>query len=109
MLPAHHTKHVPVLDVRIGEHAFRLSQSDKGDTNGTALWLGGQLLSVYLLSLHATGKLERKQSADKGRLRAIELGSGIGLCGFVTPGLPNFRCILREHSYTQAHTGFYRC
>jgi hypothetical protein len=83
MLPAHTTKHIRDLDVRLGDRtSFRLKQSDAGDTNGTALWLGGQLLSLYFLHLHTTGKLKR--AAIKGRLRAIELGSGIGLCGFVS-------------------------
>jgi hypothetical protein len=80
MLPAHQTKHFSVLEARIGKYTFRLNQSAKGDTNGTALWLGGQLLSAHLLELHAIGKLIRKGDA---KASAIELGSGIGLCGFV--------------------------
>jgi hypothetical protein len=83
MLPAHYTKHVPELDVKIGGSTFRLNQSDKGDTNGTALWLGGQLLSVYLLSLHGAKRLSRAKGSNEQRMRVIELGSGIGLCGFV--------------------------
>jgi hypothetical protein len=83
MLPAHKTKHVRQLDVKIGSSTFKLNQSDAGDTNGTALWLGGQLLSAYLLHLHTTGKLHRSRSSVGSKPRAIEVGSGIGLCGCV--------------------------
>ncbi|KZT11232.1 uncharacterized protein LAESUDRAFT_642221, partial [Laetiporus sulphureus 93-53] len=55
---------------------------DDGSTNGTALWLGAQCLSMYLLDI-----LRAKPRADGQRRRAIELGSGIGLsaCSKCTP------------------------
>jgi hypothetical protein len=88
MLPAHETKHMPLLTVPdlssdsasghsgSEKRVFELHQRAQGDTNGTALWLGGQLLSAYLVHLHATKKLSRVSNA-------IELGAGIGLCGCV--------------------------
>lgn len=64
--PAHQTKHVPQLKIR----SLNLSQVDDGCLNGTALWLGGQVLIQYLDHHHATYK--------KHGNNAIELGSGIG-------------------------------
>ncbi|GBE82010.1 predicted protein [Sparassis crispa] len=57
VLPAHHTKHLPLLRYPFRHLFFDLAQSDNGATNGTALWL----------------------VAGQRRLRAIELGSGVGL------------------------------
>jgi hypothetical protein len=61
--PAHQTKSEKVLKYS----GYSLCQSDDGTTNGTTLWLGGQILSAYLPTL--------KTRPGK----AIELGSGIGL------------------------------
>ena len=61
--PAHHTKSEKTLRYS----GYSLRQSDDGVTNGTTLWLGGQILSAYLPTL--------KTRPGK----AIELGSGIGL------------------------------
>ena len=61
--PAHLTKSEKVLTYS----GYSLRQSDDGATNGTTLWLGGQILSAYLPTL--------KTRPGK----AIELGSGIGL------------------------------
>jgi predicted nicotinamide N-methyase len=98
MLPAHQTKHLPVLYARVGPHTFRLRQAANGDTNGSALWLGGQLLAAHLLELHATGKLARTH-------RAIELGAGIGLCGYVCVSVVVLIRVADAHRLTLATLG----
>ncbi|KZT67699.1 hypothetical protein DAEQUDRAFT_792362 [Daedalea quercina L-15889] len=71
--PAHRTKHLALLRYPFRNTVFDLTQSDNGLTNGTALWLGAQCLSLYLADA-------LKLKAPPGRrLQAIELGSGIGL------------------------------
>jgi len=72
-LPAHSTKHIALLRYPFHGCLFHLAQRDNGLTNGTALWLGAQCLSLYLADA-----LRRKASPGR-RLRALELGSGIGL------------------------------
>ncbi|KAF8894542.1 hypothetical protein BD779DRAFT_1501659 [Infundibulicybe gibba] len=52
LLPAHHTKHIPLLPYPFRELTFHLAQSDDGVSNGTALWLGAQCLSLYLIEAH---------------------------------------------------------
>ncbi|KAI6011626.1 hypothetical protein EDC04DRAFT_767418, partial [Pisolithus marmoratus] len=47
-LPAHQTKHLPTLTYPFICSTFHLAQSSDGTSNGTALWLGAQLLSAYL-------------------------------------------------------------
>ncbi|KAJ7685129.1 hypothetical protein DFH06DRAFT_1028514 [Mycena polygramma] len=69
LLPATHTKHSKVLSIPIQSSVFHLAQSDDGVSNGTALWLGAQCLSAYLTHSAVT----------RPGMRAIELGSGIGL------------------------------
>ena len=86
-LPAHETKHVPVLEYvfRPSNRTFLLNQVTDGRTNGTALWLGAQCLSYYLADVgRRLGNVNA--SANKtapvpasARPRAIELGAGIGL------------------------------
>ncbi|QRW26975.1 methyltransferase domain protein [Rhizoctonia solani] len=49
--PAHTTKHLPFLHIPFREHVFVLAQADDGVSNGTTLWLGGQLLAAYIASL----------------------------------------------------------
>ncbi|KAH9951914.1 hypothetical protein B0H21DRAFT_683990 [Amylocystis lapponica] len=71
--PAHHTKHIPLLQYPFRSSCFHLAQLDNGATNGSALWLGAQCLSLYLADT-----LKPKSLAGR-RPRAIELGSGIGL------------------------------
>ncbi|TFK42665.1 hypothetical protein BDQ12DRAFT_719518 [Crucibulum laeve] len=73
-LPAHQTKHIPVLSHPFGSHTFSLTQLNNGVSNGTALWLGGQCLSMYLADVH-----NKFKSKFQSPPRAIELGSGIGL------------------------------
>ncbi|THH06757.1 hypothetical protein EW145_g3875 [Phellinidium pouzarii] len=53
-LPAHQTKHLSTLVYPFFDTTLTLSQSDDGDSNGTALWLGAQCLSVFLASVLPT-------------------------------------------------------
>ncbi|KAF9652829.1 hypothetical protein BDM02DRAFT_3160237 [Thelephora ganbajun] len=69
--PAHQTKSEKILKYS----GYSLRQSDDGVTNGTTLWLGGQILSAYLPTL--------KTRPGK----AIELGSGIGLSALTLASL----------------------
>ena len=71
-LPAHQTKHLPTLTYPFNGCTFLLAQSSDGTSNGTALWLGAQLLSVYAAS-----------ALDARRPKAVELGSGVGLTACV--------------------------
>ncbi|KAH7923879.1 hypothetical protein BV22DRAFT_1167701 [Leucogyrophana mollusca] len=72
-LPAHHTKHLSALHYPFLSTSFTLAQRDDGLSNGTALWLGAQCLSLYLASLHT------RRPASLRTPRAVELGSGVGL------------------------------
>ncbi|KAF9792721.1 hypothetical protein BJ322DRAFT_996726 [Thelephora terrestris] len=69
--PAHETKSEKILKYS----GYSLRQSDDGTTNGTTLWLGGQILSAYLPTL--------KTRPGK----AIELGAGIGLSALTLASL----------------------
>ncbi|KAJ6547505.1 hypothetical protein B0H19DRAFT_1165998 [Mycena capillaripes] len=69
MLPASQTKHSKLLACPIASSVFKLGQADDGFSNGTTLWLGGQCLSAYLTH----------SAIVKPGMRAIDLGSGIGL------------------------------
>ncbi|KAI0673098.1 hypothetical protein C8Q78DRAFT_969837 [Trametes maxima] len=80
--PAHETKHIPILDYPFRALRFHLAQLDDGATNGSALWLGAQCLSLFLADNHKLNKPSLSThglSAPARRPRAIELGSGIGL------------------------------
>ncbi|KAF8610103.1 hypothetical protein BDV93DRAFT_483165 [Ceratobasidium sp. AG-I] len=78
MRPSHHTKHLPHLTVSTRTHTFHIAQADDGASNGTALWLSGQVLSAFLAALPAP------RSSPP---RAIELGSGVGLTALVLASL----------------------
>lgn len=94
--PAHHTKHLPVLAYPFNKVAFHLVQRDDGISNGTALWLGAQVLSVYL-SAEFKGKSRKTIETgtdnnalvlhDTARPKAVELGSGIGLTALALASL----------------------
>ena len=81
-LPAHKTKHISLLDYRFRHCTFRLAQLDDGNTNGTALWMGAQVLSAFL-SQHLDQKHRVKGVSHPRRPRVLELGSGIGLSAYV--------------------------
>ncbi len=87
-LPAHKTKHVAELQYTFMHSSFRLTQQDSGITNGTALWLGAQCLSVFLADIYGNKHRSRQLAAHR-RPRVIELGSGIGLSAYV---LQQFCC-----------------
>ncbi|KAG1877894.1 hypothetical protein DFJ58DRAFT_648214 [Suillus subalutaceus] len=94
--PAHHTKHLPVLAYPFNSVAFHLVQRDDGTSNGTALWLGAQVLSVYL-SAEFKGKSRKTIETgtdnnasvlcNTARPKAVELGSGIGLMALALASL----------------------
>lgn len=73
MIPAYDTKHLKSLEYP----PFVLAQSNDGHSNGTALWLGGQILSFYLPQ-HL-----KPPAPGQTRPRAVELGSGVGLTACV--------------------------
>ncbi|KAI5847101.1 hypothetical protein DFP73DRAFT_544201 [Morchella snyderi] len=78
-LPAHETKHEPLLHYPVlpTPLVLDLTQSDTTQTTtGSTLWLGAQVLAVYLLELYGTGS---KPLRNTKRLRAIDLGAGVGL------------------------------
>ncbi|TBU50909.1 hypothetical protein BD309DRAFT_995977 [Dichomitus squalens] len=80
--PAHETKHVPLLHYPFRSHIFHLLQLDNGATNGTGLWLGAQCLSLYLSDLLKNKSSTSTSGSSPGAkrpIRAIELGSGVGL------------------------------
>lgn len=77
-LPAHQTKHLPTLTYPFNGCTFLLAQSSDGISNGTALWLGAQLLAVY-----AASALNARRPGSEGRPKAVELGSGVGLTACV--------------------------
>ncbi|KAF8163224.1 hypothetical protein B0H34DRAFT_313990 [Crassisporium funariophilum] len=81
--PAHLTKHIPVLSYPFASSTFSLAQLSDGVSNGTALWLGGQCLAMYLAQMHNKYKPPNSQ----GLPRAIELGSGIGLTALALSSL----------------------
>ncbi|GLB35032.1 putative lysine methyltransferase [Lyophyllum shimeji] len=80
--PAHSTKHIPLLCYPFASSTFYLAQLDDGVSNGTALWLGAQCLSVYLASIHH--RLNPRSGISP---RVVELGSGIGLTALVMSSL----------------------
>ncbi|KAF9532255.1 hypothetical protein CPB83DRAFT_847524 [Crepidotus variabilis] len=80
--PAHLTKHIPQLQYNFNSTPYSLAQLTDGVSNGTALWLGGQCLAMYLAQHH--GKLFKSESRTP---RAIELGSGIGLTALALASL----------------------
>ncbi|EAU88462.1 hypothetical protein CC1G_11934 [Coprinopsis cinerea okayama7 len=79
--PAHSTKHLPQLSYPFQHSTFILNQQTDGSHNGTALWLGGQILALFLANFHA------RFTTNKAPPRAIELGSGIGLTALALSSL----------------------
>lgn len=82
-LPAHETKnetalHYPVLPTSL---VLKLKQSDKTqNTTGSTLWLGAQILALYLFDMYGS----KKRPLDGGsRPKAIDLGAGVGLTAHV--------------------------
>lgn len=69
--------HVASLSQRSGSHPRESPQSANAGY-GTTLWLSSQLLALYLTDLYGHGS--KKQNR---KLKAVELGSGIGLAALV--------------------------
>lgn len=83
-LPAHKTKHEPILQYPVLPTSLVLSlaQSDTAqDTTGTTLWLGAQVLAAYLSDTYACRP--RRTPAP----RAVDLGAGVGLTAHVLAAL----------------------
>ncbi|KDQ18029.1 hypothetical protein BOTBODRAFT_29341 [Botryobasidium botryosum FD-172 SS1] len=78
-LPAHDTKHIPELRHPFLSTEFALRQLCDGGHNGTALWLGGQILALYLADTLSNAQTRGGAGRDGRRKRAVELGSGVGL------------------------------
>lgn len=79
-LPAHETKHEPLLHYPVlpTPLVLDLTQSDTSQTTtGSTLWLGAQVLAVYLLELYGAGS--KPPPRNTKQLRAIDLGAGVGL------------------------------
>ena len=81
MQPASETKHIKQLEYTFGGQNFSLYQRDEhGQSNGTTLWLGGQVLCYYMASiLEKSTESTNVTNGAARRRRVIELGSGIGL------------------------------
>ncbi|PCH38096.1 hypothetical protein WOLCODRAFT_114823 [Wolfiporia cocos MD-104 SS10] len=79
-LPAHETKHLPLLSHPFRGETFHLAQRADGTTNGTALWLGAQCLAAFLADTLKFQKGGNGNAKQTRRMRAVELGSGVGLC-----------------------------
>ncbi|GAA5922666.1 hypothetical protein JCM3775_005808 [Rhodotorula graminis] len=75
--PAHATKDQLVLDyVLPGQHTVTVEQDNSlADSTGRTVWLGAQVLAVYLADLLSTSST----SASRSTQRAVDLGSGTGL------------------------------
>ncbi|KAF8902055.1 putative methyltransferase-domain-containing protein [Gymnopilus junonius] len=81
--PAHFTKHISLLSYPFLSSTFTLTQVNDGISNGTALWLGGQCLAMYL----AQEQHKLRPQGSSRPPRAIELGSGIGLTALALSSL----------------------
>ncbi|SCZ96616.1 BZ3500_MvSof-1268-A1-R1_Chr4-4g07482 [Microbotryum saponariae] len=80
--PASDTKHIKALPYTLPDgRVIELLQDDTlGDSTGRSLWLGAQLLVLYLHSaLHKVKVLTKGKDGGWKRRRAIELGAGTGL------------------------------
>ncbi|POY70166.1 hypothetical protein BMF94_6749 [Rhodotorula taiwanensis] len=76
--PAHATKHISELDYLLPDRSTRVlvHQDDStANSTGRTVWLGAQVLSVYLHDLLSS----KSSPAAQQRPRAIDLGSGTGL------------------------------
>ncbi|KII89216.1 hypothetical protein PLICRDRAFT_40849 [Plicaturopsis crispa FD-325 SS-3] len=82
-LPAFQTKHIHLLEYPFLNHSFLLAQQDDGGSNGTALWLGAQCLSLYLADVLR----KHRATPSSPRPRLVELGSGIGLSALAAAAL----------------------
>lgn len=85
-LPAHETKNEPVLyyPVLPTSLVLALKQSDTThNTTGSTLWLGAQILALYLFDLYGSKPRPVAPTEGSRRPRAIDLGAGVGLTAHV--------------------------
>lgn len=85
-LPAHETKNEPILyyPVLPTSLVLELKQSDTTqNTTGSTLWLGAQVLAVYLFDLYGSKPRPPAPTEGSRRPRAIDLGAGVGLTAHV--------------------------
>ncbi|KAL7266798.1 hypothetical protein RUND412_010640 [Rhizina undulata] len=88
LIPSHKTKSTPLLHYPIlpTSLVLTLTQSDTAEnTTGSTLWLGSQLLSLYLTDIYYKAKSLPAQA--RRNPRAIELGAGVGLTSLVLASL----------------------
>ncbi|GAA5986709.1 hypothetical protein JCM11641_007744, partial [Rhodosporidiobolus odoratus] len=78
--PAHETKHLTELQYTLpnGTRVCIAQDASSADSTGRTVWLGAQVLAVYL---HDVLKPPRPSLPGGRRKRVLELGSGTGLLG----------------------------
>lgn len=85
-LPAHQTKHLQQLEYPLPSGpVVNIVQNDSlKDSTGRTLWLGAQILAVYLHDLFGGSEKSYTSGAGgkKRRKRVIDLGSGTGASRF---------------------------
>lgn len=85
-LPAHETKnetvlHYPILPTPL---VLELRQSDTAqNTTGSTLWLGAQILALYLFDVYGSKSRPHALAEGSKRPKAIDLGAGVGLTAHV--------------------------
>ena len=72
VLPAHETKHLDLLSYHYFGHTFDLTQVSDGQSNGTALWLGAQCMSVFLVDALPSRKLSPPKPISTPRLQTVD-------------------------------------
>ncbi|ORY61945.1 hypothetical protein BCR35DRAFT_283426, partial [Leucosporidium creatinivorum] len=81
-LPAHQTKHLQQLEYPLPSGQFvNIVQNDSlEDSTGRTLWLGAQVLAVYLHDLFGSDKSYKSVAGGAKRRKTVcDLGSGTGL------------------------------
>ncbi|GAA5932811.1 uncharacterized protein JCM15063_002211 [Sporobolomyces koalae] len=80
-LPAHETKHLDTLDYLLpnGTRVIVHQDGTTPDSTGRTVWLGAQVLAVYLHDLHKLGSLVSAKVSKQRRPTAIDVGAGTGL------------------------------
>ncbi len=63
-LPAHETKHISTLSYPFRDVVFQLTQRNDGASNGTALWLGAQILSAFLADVLPSIATKQSRSTE---------------------------------------------
>lgn len=101
-LPAHQTKHLQQLDYPLpsGQVVSIVQNDSLEDSTGRTLWLGAQVLAIYLHDLF--GGSEKAYTSVSGgtkrRKRVIDVGGGTGAFylaveASVADSDPSFSCL----------------